>query len=402
MNELMRKHAVLAGAGVDDGAARRPPALLRHHHDDGGVDAHRRRRRRLLRASIAGRGASAPRASRCTPPSSAGDADHRRAGRSSSCSGSRIGYRDFVRLQTPPADAMDVYVMGKQWMWKFAYPEGPNGVNVLRVPAHRPVRLLMTSRDVIHSFFVPAFRIKQDVAARAATRRPGSRRPSRAAIRSSAPRCAAPATRRCAPRSIVMEPNEFDSWFAEQTHADAAAPEGRHQDAARGSRSARDDDHAGAQARRVARAASSATPSTARRTSGRPGSTCTCAKRRCRADEIQIADEAYITESMMDPKAKQVQGYQLVMPTLPRPPRGPGVGGHRRVHQVAALGQPGADARQGPQFDIKSGQTVQPGTGSDRSAYRRNAVSAADAGCGDPRRAEELSELRDRRSSRGS
>ena len=58
---------------------------------------------------------------------------------------------------------MDVYVQGKKWMWKFAYPDGPNAIDVLRVPAGRPVRLLMTSRDVIHSFYVPAFRMKQDV-----------------------------------------------------------------------------------------------------------------------------------------------------------------------------------------------------------------------------------------------
>ena len=45
-----------------------------------------------------------------------------------------IGFRDFVFVTTPPKDAMDVYVMAKQWMWKFAYPDGPNGVNVLHVP----------------------------------------------------------------------------------------------------------------------------------------------------------------------------------------------------------------------------------------------------------------------------
>src|SRR5438105_5254075 len=74
-----------------------------------------------------------------------------------------MGYRTYVEQTTPPQDAMDVYVMGKKWMWKFAYPGGPNSVNVLHVPAGRPVRLLMTSRDVIHSFYVPEFRIKQDV-----------------------------------------------------------------------------------------------------------------------------------------------------------------------------------------------------------------------------------------------
>ncbi|MGQ0506479.1 MAG: cytochrome c oxidase subunit II [Myxococcaceae bacterium] len=73
-----------------------------------------------------------------------------------------LGYRDFVWLRSPPADAMDIYVMGKQWMWKFSYPTGPNSVDTLRVPAGRPVRLLITSRDVLHSFFVPEFRVKQD------------------------------------------------------------------------------------------------------------------------------------------------------------------------------------------------------------------------------------------------
>src|SRR5207245_866075 len=46
-----------------------------------------------------------------------------------------LGFREFVRQQTPPSDSMDVYVAGKKWMWKFAYPDGPNSINVLRVPA---------------------------------------------------------------------------------------------------------------------------------------------------------------------------------------------------------------------------------------------------------------------------
>jgi cytochrome c oxidase subunit 2 len=73
-----------------------------------------------------------------------------------------IGFRQYVSTLVPPQEAVDVYVMGKQWMWKFAYPQGPASVGVLYVPAGRPVRLHITSRDVIHSFFVPEFRIKRD------------------------------------------------------------------------------------------------------------------------------------------------------------------------------------------------------------------------------------------------
>lgn len=74
-----------------------------------------------------------------------------------------IGFRQYVRLAEPPPGSLTIYVVGKQWMWSFAYPEGGGSNGVLFVPAGRPVKLVMTSRDVIHSFFVPSFRIKQDV-----------------------------------------------------------------------------------------------------------------------------------------------------------------------------------------------------------------------------------------------
>jgi cytochrome c oxidase subunit 2 len=74
-----------------------------------------------------------------------------------------VGFLQFVRLQTPPPGAIDVYVVAKQWMWTFAYPDGTAAVGDLYVPVGRPVRVLLTSRDVIHSFYVPAFRVKQDV-----------------------------------------------------------------------------------------------------------------------------------------------------------------------------------------------------------------------------------------------
>ena len=70
---------------------------------------------------------------------------------------------DFVRLYRPPADALPVYVVAKQWMWKLQHRNGRREINELHVPLGQPVHLLMTSQDAIHSFFVPAFRIKQDV-----------------------------------------------------------------------------------------------------------------------------------------------------------------------------------------------------------------------------------------------
>ncbi len=67
-------------------------------------------------------------------------------------------------IQTrPPRDSMEIYCVGKQWMWKFEHTEGQREINQLHVPVGRNVRMIMTSQDVIHSFYVPAFRIKADV-----------------------------------------------------------------------------------------------------------------------------------------------------------------------------------------------------------------------------------------------
>ncbi len=69
----------------------------------------------------------------------------------------------YFQERTPPQGAMEVYTVAKQWMWKFEHPEGQREINALHVPVGRDVKMIMTSQDVIHSFYVPAFRIKQDV-----------------------------------------------------------------------------------------------------------------------------------------------------------------------------------------------------------------------------------------------
>lgn len=74
-----------------------------------------------------------------------------------------IGFMQYISYASPPAGAEDVYVVAKQWMWKFAYRDGRATIGTLVVPVDRDIRLIMTSRDVIHSFYVPAFRFKRDV-----------------------------------------------------------------------------------------------------------------------------------------------------------------------------------------------------------------------------------------------
>jgi cytochrome c oxidase subunit II len=231
-----------------------------------------------------------------------------------------IGFRDFTWFTTPPKDSMDVYVMGKQWMWKFSYPEGPNGVNVLHVPANRPVRLLITSRDVIHSFYVPSFRIKMDAL-------PG--RYTQAWFEATKPGtyqvlcteyCGLSHSKMLA-EVVVLAPEDYENWLQEQQR-------GRLRD------------------RQDALADTSLVPPVARMADqgqklvGEQG----CLKchsvdgskhigptflglyeREEKLDDGQTirVDEAYITQSMMDPGAHIVAGYQNVMPTYQGKLQGP-------------------------------------------------------------------------------
>lgn len=224
-----------------------------------------------------------------------------------------IGFRDFVWLQTPPKDAMDIYVMGKQWMWKFSYPEGPNSLEVLRVPTGRPVRLLLTSRDVIHSFFVPEFRVKQDVL-------PGrytqtwftATRPGRYQIL---------CTEYCGTSHslmrgevVVMEAGEFDQWLADQRRGLLARVDGDPVPLERAPAEATLVE----QGRRIALREGCVRCHTA---DGTPhiGPTWLGLYRRVerlQTGETVVADEAYLTESMMDPLAKVVAGFTPVMPAF--------------------------------------------------------------------------------------
>jgi cytochrome c oxidase subunit 2 len=73
------------------------------------------------------------------------------------------GANVYWTIETPPADAMEINVIGKQWMWKLQHPEGNREIDELHVPVGRNVKLTLASQDVIHSFYLPEFRVKQDV-----------------------------------------------------------------------------------------------------------------------------------------------------------------------------------------------------------------------------------------------
>ena len=68
----------------------------------------------------------------------------------------------FFRLATPPANAMELFVVGKQWMWKVQHPEGVREINEMHGPIGRPVRITLGSEDVLHDYSIPAFRVKMD------------------------------------------------------------------------------------------------------------------------------------------------------------------------------------------------------------------------------------------------
>jgi cytochrome c oxidase subunit 2 len=73
------------------------------------------------------------------------------------------GFKGYIKAAVAPNDATEIVVTAKKWVWQFEYPDGTRTLNDLHVPLNKPVKLVMHSEDVIHSFFVPSFRLKRDV-----------------------------------------------------------------------------------------------------------------------------------------------------------------------------------------------------------------------------------------------
>ena len=200
----------------------------------------------------------------------------------------------YFAMARPPDETLNIYVVGKQWMWKFQHLDGQREINELHVPIGRPVKLITTSEDVIHDFFVPAFRVKADVLpGRYVTIWFQPTRPGRYHLF-----CA----EYCGTRHsgmigevVVMEPNEYETWLsggaAEGSLASAGAK--LFQDLACNTCHRPD-----AQGRGPV-------------LEGLFGKTVTL-----QSGETVTVDEAYVRESILTPSAKITAGFQPIMPTF--------------------------------------------------------------------------------------
>jgi cytochrome c oxidase subunit II len=204
--------------------------------------------------------------------------------------GASLYYREY----TPPPGALEIYVVGKQWMWKLQHPGGQREINELHVPTGRPVKLIMTSQDVIHSFFLPAFRIKQDVLPGRYTSEWFEATKTGTYHLFCAEYCGDQHSHMIG-RLVVMEPREYERWLSGAGAGESLQATGRKLFERLGCVNCHKSDASG----------------------------------RCPVLEgifnkpvalsdgrTVIADEAYIRESILDPGAKIVAGYPNIMPTF--------------------------------------------------------------------------------------
>jgi cytochrome c oxidase subunit 2 len=199
----------------------------------------------------------------------------------------------YFKGRTPPRDSTEVYVVAKQWMWKLEHAEGQREINELHVPVGRDVKLIMTSQDVIHSFFVPEFRMKQDVL-------PG--RYTIAWFRAIKPGiyhlfC----TQYCGTQHsgmigniVVMEPSQYEAWMSGGSTGPLSSA-GEKIFAELGCATCHRSDTQGRGPNLVG-------------VFGKPV--------QLEDGRIVTADENYVRESILDPGAKVVKGFKPVMPTF--------------------------------------------------------------------------------------
>jgi cytochrome c oxidase subunit 2 len=203
------------------------------------------------------------------------------------------GARVFFHMNRPPDDAMTVSVVGKRWMWKVQHPTGHREINELHVPVGRPVKLLITSEDTIHSFFVPAFRVKKDAV-------PGRYQVAWfQATRTGtyhlfcAEYCGTEHSKMTG-RVVVLEPDEYQTWLAGGPAPESPVAAGEKLFLELNCQTCHRADSAGRGPLLV----------------GLVGK-----EVRLQNGETVRADEPYLRESILSPAAKIVAGYQPVMPT---------------------------------------------------------------------------------------
>jgi cytochrome c oxidase subunit II len=227
-----------------------------------------------------------------------------------------IGFMQYLRLRVPPEDTLDVYVTAKQWMWRFTYPDGSGSIATLYVPAGRPVKVILTSRDVIHSFFVPDFRVKQDaVPGRFTTAWFTVREPGVHQILCAEFCGTSHSTMRG--EVVALAPEDYTRWLAARSPTENR-PGGTYREPASVDEFAHGE--LTSLVREGERAAARHGCLRCHTLDGSPhiGPSWAGLYRsevRLSGDRTVLADESYLTESMMDPLAKVVAGFTPVMPT---------------------------------------------------------------------------------------
>jgi len=198
----------------------------------------------------------------------------------------------FADMTRPPADTLNIYVIGKQWMWQVQHPSGALEINHLHVPINQPVKLIMTSQDVIHDFYIPAFRIKHDVLPGRYTTLWFEATQTGQFHLFCAEYCGTDHSRMVG-SVIVMEQLDYETWLSGDSGLSMEAA-GQQIFERRGCSSC----HSGEPDARG--------PALA----GVFGQTVALEDGR-----TVVADEAYILESIVQPNAKIVTGYPAIMPT---------------------------------------------------------------------------------------
>jgi cytochrome c oxidase subunit 2 len=204
------------------------------------------------------------------------------------------GARLFFITFYPPSDALEINVVAKQWMWKVQHAEGRSEIDELHIPTGRPIKLIMTSQDVIHDFFVPAFRVKNDVLpGRYTTLWFEATKPG--AYRLFCSQYCGTQHSGMIGHIIALEPAEFQAWLSGGATAVSMATAGENLFQKLGCVSCHAQNDTGRGPSLV----------------GLLGKTV-----RLQSGASMTADEDYIRESILNPQAKIVTGYQPIMPTF--------------------------------------------------------------------------------------